>query len=151
MTTEISIKELLEKYTNDHALLKHVLMAKSEEDKRQTAKAVLKTEHARIHLRRLDMQIAKERHGYKAPLARIRSPEEPHPHSAHPLCRPHLQLSTPISPTDKNPFKDHYKVMTTLKQKIRGTHYEKRHRTLPKLHSPRLPPIDTSITTRHFL
>lgn len=33
MTTEISIKELLEKYTNDHALLKHVLMAKSEEDK----------------------------------------------------------------------------------------------------------------------
>jgi hypothetical protein len=30
---EISIKELLEKYTDDHELLKYVLMAKSEEDK----------------------------------------------------------------------------------------------------------------------
>ncbi|EIE85883.1 hypothetical protein G6F46_013505 [Rhizopus delemar] len=149
---EISIKELLEKYTDDHELLKYVLMAKSEEDKRQTAKAILKTEQARIHLRRLDLQLAKEQKPRRAPyhvphLAPVRPDDSSYPHSAHPLCRPYL--ATPVSPTDnkkRNSLDDqHHKVMSALKAKLqRGPlAYEKRQRTLPT--PPRLPPIDTCI------
>ncbi|KAG1222979.1 hypothetical protein G6F68_020479 [Rhizopus microsporus] len=70
-------------------------MAKSEEDKRQTAKAILKTEQARIHLRRLDLQLAKEQKPRHAPyhvphLAPVRPDDSSYPHSAHPLCRPYL-------------------------------------------------------------
>ncbi|CAO3656507.1 unnamed protein product [Mucor hiemalis] len=58
---DISVREIIEKYyPNDQELLKHVLMAKAEEDRKQTAQDVLKTERARIHLRQLDLEIIKE-------------------------------------------------------------------------------------------
>ncbi|ORE08842.1 hypothetical protein BCV72DRAFT_179868, partial [Rhizopus microsporus var. microsporus] len=146
---DISIKEILERYTNAD-LLKHVLMAKSEEDKRQTAQYVLKTEQAKIHLRQLDLQLVRiqqqSTYPYLAPiqqqvLARITSPED-YPHSAHPLCRPYLhQPTTPVSPTEKtsrkrqrSPFLDdvsHRIVMEALKAKLHRPQENKRQRTLP--------------------
>ncbi|GAA5799886.1 hypothetical protein HPULCUR_005307 [Helicostylum pulchrum] len=58
---EISVREIIEKYyPNDKELLKHALMAKAEEDKKQTAQDTLKTEQARIHLRHLDLELMRE-------------------------------------------------------------------------------------------
>ncbi|KAI9254885.1 hypothetical protein BY458DRAFT_558696 [Sporodiniella umbellata] len=140
MTAEITIKELLEKYTHDQALLRHVLMAKSEEDKRQTAKAILKTEQARIHLRRLELEIIKERQSVKSNACkfRVRSPESPYPHSAHPLSR--SRLPSPIEKLAST--ENHRQMLVKIKQKIQS---DNRPRAWSKLNSIRLPPIDTSI------
>ncbi|KAI8880507.1 hypothetical protein K501DRAFT_335324 [Backusella circina FSU 941] len=59
-STEISVKQILDKYSHDPEILKHALMAKSEEDKKQTAHDTLKTEQARIQLKYLDLELAKE-------------------------------------------------------------------------------------------
>ncbi|KAI8388210.1 uncharacterized protein BYT42DRAFT_226432 [Radiomyces spectabilis] len=56
-SSSMTVKEILDRYSEDPDILKHILMAKVEEDKKQTAKDVLKTEHARIHLKQLDMEI----------------------------------------------------------------------------------------------
>ncbi|KAI7890218.1 uncharacterized protein EV154DRAFT_465902 [Mucor mucedo] len=123
--TDISVKEIIEKYyPHDKELLKHALMAKVEEDKKQTAQDVLKTEMTRIHLRQLDLEVMREqsrltgvRSGYHPPpsssttgyyslapvqqqvLARITAnqPSSPvvYPHSAHPLCIPDNRLNPP--------------------------------------------------------
>ncbi|KAG2190781.1 hypothetical protein INT46_001821 [Mucor plumbeus] len=59
--TDISVKEIIEKYqSNNNDLLKHALMAKSEEDKKLTAQVVLKTEQARLYLRQMDIELIKK-------------------------------------------------------------------------------------------
>ncbi|KAG0756540.1 hypothetical protein G6F16_011255 [Rhizopus arrhizus] len=145
---EISIKEILNKYESNPELLKHVLMAKSEEDKKQTAQIVLRTEEVRIHLRQLDLQLAREqthqRSSYSPPylipvqqqaFARIALPEDHdhyYPHSAHPLSHPYFQPTTPISPTEKKRSRasfsenedklvPHNKIMKTLKTRVQHT------------------------------
>ncbi|KAI9321807.1 hypothetical protein BX666DRAFT_1029136 [Dichotomocladium elegans] len=58
--TDITVKQILEQYGDDPELLKHVLMAKAEEDKKQTAIDTLKVERARIQLRELDLELLRE-------------------------------------------------------------------------------------------
>ncbi|CAO3696923.1 unnamed protein product [Rhizopus stolonifer] len=60
MSLELSIHEILLKYANNPPLLHHVLKAKSEEDRKETAQLVLKTEQAKLHLRQLDLQWIRE-------------------------------------------------------------------------------------------
>ncbi|RCH85179.1 hypothetical protein CU098_009743, partial [Rhizopus stolonifer] len=57
----ISVKEIIEKYyTQNPDLLKHALIAKIEEDRKQAANDRLKTEQARIQLRQLDLKLIQE-------------------------------------------------------------------------------------------
>ncbi|KAI9475671.1 MAG: hypothetical protein EXX96DRAFT_526308 [Benjaminiella poitrasii] len=59
--SDISIRDIIEKYySTDRELLKHALTAKMEEDKKQTAKDILKAEQARLQLRYLDIELMKE-------------------------------------------------------------------------------------------
>ncbi|KAL1925989.1 hypothetical protein VTP01DRAFT_7185 [Rhizomucor pusillus] len=57
---DITVKQILERYRDDPDLLRHILMAKAEEDKRRTAEDTLKVEQARIQLRELDLQVIRE-------------------------------------------------------------------------------------------
>ncbi|KAI8884249.1 hypothetical protein K501DRAFT_248246 [Backusella circina FSU 941] len=57
---DITVKEILVKYDNDPELLKYILSAKAEEDKRSSAKDVLKTQEVRIQLKQIDIDIARE-------------------------------------------------------------------------------------------
>ncbi|OBZ83102.1 hypothetical protein A0J61_08853 [Choanephora cucurbitarum] len=60
-TSDISVREIIDKYYTTHPdLLKHALMAKIEEDKKLTANDILRTEQARIELRRLDIELLRE-------------------------------------------------------------------------------------------
>ncbi|KAI9025944.1 hypothetical protein CLU79DRAFT_70761 [Phycomyces nitens] len=59
-SNEVTIKEILDRYKDNPELLKHVLIAKAEEDKRQAAEDTLKTEQARIHLRQMDIDFIRE-------------------------------------------------------------------------------------------
>ncbi|CEI85786.1 hypothetical protein RMCBS344292_00237 [Rhizopus microsporus] len=57
---EISVREILDRYSDDPELLKYILTAKSEEDKKKAARDTLKAEEARIQLRQMDLEIARE-------------------------------------------------------------------------------------------
>lgn len=116
--------------------------------KKQAAQIVLRTEEVRIHLRQLDLQLAREQthqgSSYSLPylipvqqqaFARITLPEDHdryYPHSAHPLSHPYFQPTTPISPTEKkrsrasfseneDKLASHNKVMKALKTKVQHT------------------------------
>ncbi|KAI8997197.1 hypothetical protein BDB01DRAFT_770223 [Pilobolus umbonatus] len=115
ISNDISLREILDKFSHDQELLKHALMAKVEEDKKQTAKDTLKTEHARIHLKQLDMELMREqskiaRYHHSTPyapsfyslapiqqqvIARITGSEQNHP---HPQLPPPHHHQPPISP-----------------------------------------------------
>ncbi|KAI8145938.1 hypothetical protein BJV82DRAFT_602820 [Fennellomyces sp. T-0311] len=57
---DVSVRHILERYRDDPELLKHILMAKMEEDKKIAAQDTLKTEQARVQLRELDMDLMRE-------------------------------------------------------------------------------------------
>ncbi|KAL0083466.1 hypothetical protein F4703DRAFT_1862172 [Phycomyces blakesleeanus] len=57
---EISLKEILTSYQDDPELLKHVLAAKTAENKKRVARLTLKAELARIQLRNMDFDILHE-------------------------------------------------------------------------------------------
>lgn len=129
---DISIKEILETYKDDKDLMKHVLAAKAEEDKKKAAEETLRVEQARIQLKHLDLELAREQTRQRAEpslvpmqqqlLARITG-KEPEtyatPSSMHPSptvlppiqhhlsphnVQPSQQLS-PISPQASSPRK----------------------------------------------
>ncbi|KAI7848149.1 hypothetical protein BDC45DRAFT_561839 [Circinella umbellata] len=54
-SSEITIKEILDNYQHDPEILKLVLIAKAEEDKKQTAQSTLQIERTRIQQRMMDM------------------------------------------------------------------------------------------------
>ncbi|KAI8087027.1 uncharacterized protein B0P05DRAFT_602816 [Gilbertella persicaria] len=60
ITNDITVKEILDRYSDDPEILKYILTAKSEEDKKKAARDTLKAEEARIRLRQMDLEIAKE-------------------------------------------------------------------------------------------
>ncbi|CAO3597745.1 unnamed protein product [Absidia cylindrospora] len=79
--TDIPLKDILEKYKDDADILQHILMAKAEEDKKQAARDMLKTEQARIHLKQLDLEYLREQSRW----ARYYDKSYHHPsHSHHP-------------------------------------------------------------------
>ncbi|KAI8888562.1 hypothetical protein K501DRAFT_240053 [Backusella circina FSU 941] len=57
---DITVKEILDKYQDDPELLKYILSAKSEEDRKRAAKDTLKAEEARIQLKQMDLDLARE-------------------------------------------------------------------------------------------
>ncbi|KAG0739801.1 hypothetical protein G6F57_006477 [Rhizopus arrhizus] len=59
-SSEISIKEILDRYSDDPELLKCILAAKSEEDKKKAARDTLKAYEARIQLRQMDLELVRE-------------------------------------------------------------------------------------------
>ncbi|ORZ22230.1 hypothetical protein BCR42DRAFT_405758 [Absidia repens] len=60
INTDLPLKDILETYKNDSDILRYILLAKAEEDKRQAARDMLKTEQARIQLRQLDLEYLRE-------------------------------------------------------------------------------------------
>ncbi|KAF7728915.1 hypothetical protein EC973_005310 [Apophysomyces ossiformis] len=58
--TDISVKEILDRYQNDPDIMKQVLAAKAAEDKKRTARDGLLIELARIQQRRIDLELARE-------------------------------------------------------------------------------------------
>ncbi|KAI8338826.1 hypothetical protein BD560DRAFT_412798 [Blakeslea trispora] len=109
-TSDISVREIIDKYYTTHPdLLKHALMAKIEEDKKLTANDILRTEQARIELRRLDIELLKEQsksrdrvmiHSpylpqQKQAIAHIRNHHEHQPIPDHHLAYQHITKSLP--------------------------------------------------------
>ncbi|KAI8380551.1 hypothetical protein EDC96DRAFT_604043 [Choanephora cucurbitarum] len=147
-TSDISVREIIDKYYTTHPdLMKHALMAKIEEDKKLAANDILRTEQARIELRRLDIELLREQSRLKdrsmTQQARIRhhepipdhitksftpaSPIVVYPHSAHPLCTDNRLARQLLSIGHDNNRKrghnseekpNHNKVMEALKAKI---------------------------------
>ncbi|KAG0168399.1 hypothetical protein DFQ28_008436 [Apophysomyces sp. BC1034] len=58
--TDISVREILDKYHADPDIMKQVLAAKAAEDKKRTAKDVLLIEYARIQQRQMDLELLRE-------------------------------------------------------------------------------------------
>ncbi|CAO3699719.1 unnamed protein product [Rhizopus stolonifer] len=153
---DISVKEILEHHSNDTELLKCILTAKSEEDKKTAARDMLRAEEARIQLRHMDLELAREQHkpSYPPVLARYKPypppQHSPYPHSAHPLC-PNMHMEerryNRNNSTTYGEQISHSKVMEALKAKIQRGHTMKDTKTLfhEKIKKPILPPIDTSI------
>ncbi|CAO3675476.1 unnamed protein product [Umbelopsis vinacea] len=131
---DISIKEILETYRDDKELMKHVLAAKAEEDKKRAAEETLRVEQARIQLKYLDLELAREQTRQRSEptlvplqqqlLARITgkepdnyaTPSSMHPSptvlppihqhlSPHTTAPPHPQQLSPISPETSSPRK----------------------------------------------
>ncbi|KAI8983445.1 hypothetical protein BDB01DRAFT_790793 [Pilobolus umbonatus] len=80
---DITIKEILDRYQDDPELLKYILTAKAEEDKKKAAKDTLKVEEARIQLRQMDIELAREHSKLSTHYDTSR-----HSHSAHPPPSP---------------------------------------------------------------
>ncbi|KAI9245158.1 hypothetical protein BY458DRAFT_591279 [Sporodiniella umbellata] len=117
-SSEISIREILDHYGNDPELLKCILTAKSEEDKKKSARDTLKAEEARIQLRQMDLEMAREQsksrgqpYGYGlAPvqqqvLARFNYPQ-PYPPYQRPAPPPQ-EHRPPPSPAIPHPHSAH--------------------------------------------
>ncbi|KAI7867948.1 hypothetical protein BDF14DRAFT_1797881 [Spinellus fusiger] len=60
VANDISLQEILSAYQHEPELLRHILAAKTAEDKKRAAHLTLKTEMARIQLRRMDMELMHE-------------------------------------------------------------------------------------------
>ncbi|KAG2209513.1 hypothetical protein INT47_008357 [Mucor saturninus] len=59
--SDISVGEILDIYKNDTDLLKHILAAKTEEDKRKGAEEMRRAEEARLHSKFIDLQLDQNR------------------------------------------------------------------------------------------
>ncbi|CAO3596183.1 unnamed protein product [Absidia cylindrospora] len=60
--SDISVSDILEVYKHDTELLKHILLAKTEEDKRRTAEEVRRAEEARLQTKYLDLNWEQRQH-----------------------------------------------------------------------------------------
>ncbi|KAG1453198.1 hypothetical protein G6F46_003957 [Rhizopus delemar] len=78
-STEISLKEILDRHGDNPELLKCILRAKTEEDKKKAARDTLKAEEARIQLRHMDLELAREQSK-----SRTAAPQPPQPQSQPP-------------------------------------------------------------------
>ncbi|KAG0745216.1 hypothetical protein G6F35_013092 [Rhizopus arrhizus] len=58
---DVTVGEILEIYKNDTELLKHILIAKAEEDKRRGAEEMRKAEEARLQSKFIDLQLDQSR------------------------------------------------------------------------------------------
>ncbi|KAI8384701.1 uncharacterized protein BYT42DRAFT_612387 [Radiomyces spectabilis] len=58
---DITVAEILEIYKDDTDLLKHILTAKAEEDKRRTAEEIRRAEEARLQSKYLDLHLEQQR------------------------------------------------------------------------------------------
>ncbi|KAI7905549.1 uncharacterized protein BX663DRAFT_558959 [Cokeromyces recurvatus] len=93
---EITVKEILDRYSSDPELLKYILTAKSEEDKKKAARDTLKAEEARIIIRQMDLDFAREQ--VKATARFERQPQQGYvsiPPQQQPTLPPPLPLSQP--------------------------------------------------------
>ncbi|KAF1800120.1 ATP-dependent RNA helicase HAS1 [Mucor lusitanicus] len=59
--SDISVGEILDTYKNDTDLLKHILAAKTEEDKRRAAEEIRRAEEARLQSKFIDLQLDQNR------------------------------------------------------------------------------------------
>lgn len=59
--SDISVGEILDMYKNDTDLLKHILAAKTEEDKRKGAEEIRRAEEARLQSKFIDLQLEQNR------------------------------------------------------------------------------------------
>ncbi|CAO3637377.1 unnamed protein product [Cunninghamella echinulata] len=59
--SELSVGDILDIYKHDTELLKHILKAKSEEDKRKTAEELRRAEEARLQYKYLDLGFEQQR------------------------------------------------------------------------------------------
>ncbi|GAN07897.1 hypothetical protein MAM1_0181c07401 [Mucor ambiguus] len=81
---DITVKEILERYNEDPELLKYILTAKTEEDKKKAAKDTLRAEEARIQLRHMDLELCREQAKASARFERPVYPPghpQPYPHA----------------------------------------------------------------------
>ncbi|KAI7885805.1 hypothetical protein K492DRAFT_170887 [Lichtheimia hyalospora FSU 10163] len=84
---ELSIKEILDVYQHDPELLKLVLSAKAEEDKKLAARNTLQVEQARIQQRVMDLDMLRAYH--RLPSNTIDNGIQPQQHAAITSAHPH--------------------------------------------------------------
>lgn len=101
---ELTVREILDRYNEDPELLKYILTAKSEEDKKKAAKDTLRAEEARIQLRQMDLDLAREqtkasaryeRMSHPVTTAYVQTPQVQHPHHHAPPPPPPPPPSLP--------------------------------------------------------
>ncbi|CEP14065.1 hypothetical protein [Parasitella parasitica] len=105
--SDITVKEILDRYNEDPELLKYILTAKSEEDKKKAAKDTLKAEEARIQLRHMDLEFAREQSKASARFERPIYPPgypQPYPHSVAAIHPQPQLVSHPSHPHHPYPY-----------------------------------------------
>ncbi|ORZ01552.1 hypothetical protein BCR43DRAFT_561763 [Syncephalastrum racemosum] len=130
--TEITLKQILDKYRDDPELLRHILMAKAEEDKKQTAEDTLKVEHARIRLRELELELMREHAKATAHYYDKQPAEQQQQQQATPYYLAPVQQQVLARFTGTEPYQQH--------------HYSHSH-SHPHSHSPTL--ADTASQSHH--
>ncbi|KAI9256816.1 hypothetical protein EDC94DRAFT_522837 [Helicostylum pulchrum] len=136
---ELSIKEILERYNEDPELMKYILTAKSEEDKKKAAKDTLKVEEARIQLRQMDLDFAREQTKASARYER---------HSLHPA---HHYAPSPQHPQQS--YGPYYGLAPVQQQVLARFNYPPQYGGQPPPSSPSVPyphsahPLCTSTNT----
>ncbi|OZJ03633.1 hypothetical protein BZG36_03726 [Bifiguratus adelaidae] len=72
---DISVREILDLFSEDHEVMKAVLEAKAEEDKRRTAEETLKAESIKWHNKTIELELVREQARYgKSLSASLTSP-----------------------------------------------------------------------------
>ncbi|RIA98404.1 hypothetical protein C1645_750181 [Glomus cerebriforme] len=113
--TDISLREILDMYRDNHDLLKQILSAKSEEDKRRTEEGKYKTEQIRLQYKQVELEILREQKkpptiytgvppvNTSTPGFNVKSPSDVHsPYlSIPPPIDAHFPATTPTSATPR--------------------------------------------------
>ncbi|CAB4382409.1 hypothetical protein RhiirA5_360629 [Rhizophagus irregularis] len=112
---DISLREILDMYRDNHDLLKQILTAKSEEDKRRTEEGKYKTEQVRLQYKQVELEILREQKkpptiytgvppvNTSTPGFNVKSPSDVHsPYlSIPPPIDAHFPATTPTSATPR--------------------------------------------------
>ncbi|KAL9554562.1 hypothetical protein MBANPS3_002755 [Mucor bainieri] len=104
---DITVKEILERYNEDPELLKYILTAKTEEDKRKAAKDTLRAEEARIQLRHMDLELCREQAKASAKFERPVYPPgqpQPYPHAVQAVHHHTPVIAHPAHPHHPYPY-----------------------------------------------
>ncbi|KAI8367325.1 hypothetical protein BD560DRAFT_447716 [Blakeslea trispora] len=123
LTNDITVKEILDRYSDDPELLKYILTAKSEEDKKKAARDTLRAEEVRIKLRQMDLDLARE----QAKTDIVATPIQVLP---HPL--------PPPPPPPSNPAHTYIGLAPVQQQVLARFHYPPNYQPQPPL-SPSVP------------
>lgn len=145
LLNDITVKEILERYNEDPELLKYILTAKTEEDKKKAAKDTLRAEEARIKLRHMDLELCREQSKASARFERpvVYPPGFPQPYPPHAVHTIHH--ATPIVAHTAHPHPYPYYSLAPVQQQVLARFQQ------PPQHTPgqQQPPASPSMPYPH--
>ncbi|KAI9480555.1 MAG: hypothetical protein EXX96DRAFT_617541 [Benjaminiella poitrasii] len=164
---EITVREILDRYSSDSELLKYILTAKSEEDKKKAARDTLKAEEARIQIRQMDLDLAREQ--VKAAARHDRQPQQgppptlsiqqplpppPPPSIQQPPSQQPPTLPPPLPSSQPQPYGPYYGLAPVQQQLLARFHYSPQYGPQGQngqhhYHSHHQPPPSPSVPYPH--